>query len=105
MMDGPGMGRPMLATLATVIGQVLNAAGSVVGYRHATEEPPFTAEKLTRDVEIRRYATRIAAETTVSADELSARSMGFRRLAGYIFGANQTLKISMTALITQQSSR
>ena len=97
-MDGPGMRRPVLATFVTLIGQVLSAAGSVVGYRHATEEPSHSAEKLTRDVEIRRYAARIAAETTVSADEQSARSMGFRRLAGYIFGANQgRKKIPMTA--------
>jgi hypothetical protein len=105
-MDGPGMRRPVLATFVTLIGQVLSAAGSVVGYRHATEEPSHSAEKLTRDVEIRRYAARIAAETTVRADEESARSMGFRRLAGYIFGANQgRTKIPMTAPVAAQSTR
>jgi hypothetical protein len=99
------MRRLVLAMVATLIGQVLSAAGSVVGYRHATEEPSHSSEKLTRDVEIRRYAARIAAETTVSADEQSARNMGFRRLAGYIFGANQARKkISMTAPVAQQST-
>lgn len=95
----------MLATLTNLTGRVLNAAGSVVGYRHSTEEPSHSAEKLTRDVEIRRYAARIAAETTVNADEQAARNMGFRRLAGYIFGANQAReKISMTAPVAQQST-
>jgi hypothetical protein len=96
----------VLATLATLIGQVVDAAGSVVGFRHRTEEPAHSSEKLTRDVEIRRYSARIAAETTVNADEQSARSVGFRRLAGYIFGANQAReKISMTAPVAQQSTR
>ena len=40
-------------------------------------------------MEIRRYGPRIAAETTVTDDEDRARSIGFRRLADYIFGANQ----------------
>ncbi len=71
-----------------MVGQFIDAAGSVVGYRHSTEEPAHSTEKLTRDVEIRRYGDRIAAETTVVADEESARNVGFRRLARYIFGAN-----------------
>jgi hypothetical protein len=56
-------------------------------------------------VEIRRYESRIAAETTIDADEEKARSEGFRRLAGYIFGGNTTkTKIAMTAPVSQQQS-
>jgi hypothetical protein len=56
-------------------------------------------------VQIHRDGTRIAAETTVSAaEEAAALSAGFRRLARYIFGANQgTKNIAMTAPVTQQS--
>jgi hypothetical protein len=72
--------------------------------RHGTEEPTYTAEQVTSRVEIRRYRPRIAAETTVTADEVAARSDGFRRLAGYIFGDNQAReKIAMTAPVAQQN--
>ncbi|MEE3062812.1 MAG: heme-binding protein [Actinomycetota bacterium] len=96
----------MLGSIARIFGQVLEAAGSVVGYRHGTEEPAHSAEKLTNNVEIRRYGARIAAETTVSADEEAARNAGFRRLARYIFGANRgSQKIAMTAPVAQRSGK
>ncbi len=57
-------------------------------------------------VELRRYGPRIAAETTVAADEDRARNVGFRRLANYIFGANHRDEtIAMTAPVAQQSDR
>jgi SOUL heme-binding protein len=96
----------MLSRIATAVHLVAEMAGSVVGLRHGTEEPRHTVEKLTANVEIRRYGPRIAAETAVTADEESARSEGFRRLAGYIFGANRTAtKIAMTASVAQEPRR
>lgn len=93
----------MLGTIAKVAKGLLEAGGSVVGVRHGTEEPAHSVEQLTGDVEIRRYGQRIAAETTVIADEEAARSAGFRRLAGYIFGGNRSdTKIAMTAPVAQQ---
>ncbi len=93
----------MLGSIVAMIGQVIDVAGSVVGYRNGTEEPGHSVEKLTRDVQIRRYGARIAAETTVTADEVSARNTGFRRLARYIFGANHGhAEIAMTAPVAQQ---
>jgi SOUL heme-binding protein len=93
----------VIASFKTVIGQLIEAAGSVVGYRGGTAEPDHSIEKLTDGVEIRRYGVRIAAETTVNADEESARNTGFRRLARYIFGGNHTkAKIAMTAPVEQQ---
>ncbi len=94
----------MLGTIVAMIGQIVDAAGTVVGYRHGTDEPTYSAETLTRDVEIRRYGARVVAETTVVADEESARNAGFRRLARYIFGANQVHeKVSMTAPVAQEA--
>ena len=85
-----------------VAGQVAEAGGTVVGIRHGTEEPPFTLERRLGDVEIRRYGSRIAAETTIEADEEAARNEGFRRLARYIFGGNNgNTKIAMTAPVAQ----
>jgi SOUL heme-binding protein len=95
----------MLGAMLRLTRQLLDAAGSIVGTRGGIEEPAHTVEQLTSAVELRRYGSRIAAETTVTADEEAARSAGFRRLAGYIFGGNHTdTKIAMTAPVVQQPS-
>jgi len=92
----------MLGRLMTLAGQVAESGLSIVGIRAGTEEPSFTSERLADNVELRRYGPRIAAETTVAADEDSARSEGFRRLAGYIFGKNHgSDAIAMTAPVGQ----
>src|SRR6185437_12554490 len=96
----------MLGLVATALKGLLEAGGSVLGVRHGTEEPRHTVRKLASNVEVRRYGPRIAAETTVSADEEAARNAGFRRLAGYIFGGNHAeLKIAMTAPVAQEPRR
>jgi len=95
----------MLGEIAGALGQVAEAGGSIVGIRAGTEEPDFTVERKIGGVEIRRYGPRIAAETTVDADEEAARNEGFRRLARYIFGGNNgKAKIAMTAPVAQQQS-
>lgn len=95
----------MLSRIVGALSQVVEAGGSIVGVRSGTEEPPFTVERSLGDVEIRRYDSRIAAETTIDADEEKARNEGFRRLAGYIFGGNTSkTKIAMTAPVSQQPS-
>lgn len=86
--------------------QIAESVLAVVGIRVGTEEPTHTDQPLTATVEIRHYGPRIAAETTVNADENRARNVGFRRLAGYIFGGNRRdQSISMTAPVSQQPSR
>ena len=86
--------------------QVAESVLAVGGIRVGLEEPKYTRLPLTGTVEIRRYGPRIAAETTVDTDENRARDVGFRRLAGYIFGGNQrNQSISMTAPVSQQSGR
>jgi hypothetical protein len=95
----------MLSRVVNVVEQVADAALGIVGVRVLTEEPSHTTTKLTDSVEIRRYQPRIAAETTVEGvDEEKARSDGFRRLAGYIFGGNQgSQKVAMTAPVSTSS--
>ncbi len=94
----------MIASIANGAVQLVEGLGGIVGIRVGTEEPHYVAEPLTNRVEIRRYGPRIAAETTVFADDEAARSTGFRRLAGYIFGKNQQhTKIAMTAPVAQSS--
>jgi hypothetical protein len=78
------------------------AGCSVVGIRTGTEEPAYKVIAHVGPVEIRQYGPRLAASTMVPGDEVAARSAGFRRLAGYIFGANtQATSISMTAPVVE----
>jgi hypothetical protein len=95
----------IVGTVGQVVGQIGEAGGSIVGIRHGTEEPSYTVEQRIGDVEIRQYGDRVAAETTIEADEEAARNEGFRRLAGYIFGGNKSkTKIAMTAPVAQKQN-
>jgi hypothetical protein len=64
----------------------------------AIEQPKFDVVERIEAVEIRRYPPHVVAQTLVTGDFDSAGNLGFRRLAGYIFGGNsEDLDISMTA--------
>ena len=94
----------MLGPIFSLIKQLREVGESIVGIRRATAEPAHTVEQMIDGIEIRRYGTRIAAQTTITADEEAARNAGFRRLAGYIFGDNHAAaKIAMTAPVAQQA--
>ncbi len=89
---------------------------------NAAEEPPHTVAHKAGAIEIRDYEPMILAEVDVSGDMASAGNRGFRLLARYIFGDNQSPqgaegaridmtspviqarpeKIAMTAPVTQQ---
>lgn len=69
----------------------------------AIEQPKY--DPLVRDgaFEIRRYRPYVVAEVVVDGDQGQAVQKGFRKLAGYIFGANhRRAKIAMTAPVAQQ---
>lgn len=90
----------------SVISGLALGACSVVGIRSGTEQPPYQVVSHVGPVEIRHYDARIAAETVVPGGEEDSRSAGFRRLAGYIFGANHArTEIAMTAPIAQQAGQ
>jgi hypothetical protein len=92
----------MFGRLAALLTGASLAACSIVGVRSA-EEPRFQVIDHAAAIEVRQYGPRIAAETAVSGSELEARSVGFRRLAGYIFGRNrQRADIAMTAPVAQR---
>jgi len=93
----------LLNQLRVFAGRALEAVCSIAGIRVGLEEPLHSVQPLIDGVEIRQYGARIAAQTAVVADEEAARSAGFRRLAGYIFGANhEDAKIAMTAPVDQR---
>jgi len=82
------------------------AGCSVVGIRSGTPEPAYKVIGQAGVVQIRQYAPRLAASVTVGGDEVAARSAGFRRLAGFIFGGNVSKKsIEMTAPVAQTNEK
>lgn len=72
-------------------------------YAMATEEPTFEVLAETEDYEVRRYDAYIVAE--VDVDGKSADNQGFRTLAGYIFGDNESSeKMQMTAPVESRDA-
>ncbi len=72
----------------------------------ASEEPKYRIEKDYGSFEVRVYAPTIVAETVVTGSFGDGSSEGFRRLAGYIFGANDGgRKIAMTAPVGAEPAR
>ncbi len=93
----------MLQRVTAVVGAALVAGCSMFGIRSGTEQPTYdVVERMGEEIEIRRYAERLAAEVTVeAADEMEARNAAFRILADYIFGGNQPAEeIAMTAPVS-----
>jgi SOUL heme-binding protein len=81
---------------------VLAGIGQVVGIRSSIEESRYSVEAKFGEIEIRRYDERLAAETEVDGASETARAVGFRRIAGYIFGGNAAKdSIAMTAPVAQ----
>lgn len=88
----------MTACIA-VLGLAAHAASS--GYK-GYDMPNYTVEHVTDEIEIRRYDPHVVAEVQVAGDRGAAINRGFRMLAGYIFGGNETdTKIAMTVPVSQ----
>jgi SOUL heme-binding protein len=93
----------MVGRITTLVTVLAEATTSAVGLRDGTEESSYAVEADIDRVQIRRYEPRVAAQTLVNGAEERARSAAFRRLAGYIFGANHDKStIAMTAPVSQQ---
>ncbi|MBY0346116.1 MAG: heme-binding protein [Neisseriaceae bacterium] len=64
----------------------------------AIEEPKYIVLEKSEPFELREYSRLIVAEVEVEGDLDTASSLGFRLIAGYIFGENQVAeKMAMTA--------
>ena len=93
--------KPVVTAIALTF---LTGLFSGAAAREKVEEPAFSVLDSPAGLEVRQYGPRIAAETTVTGQDEQARSAGFRRLAGYIFGGNTTrTSIAMTAPVAQAS--
>ena len=67
------------------------------------EEPAYELVRTYSDFEVRDYATNVQARVQTAGN---APSGGFRRVAGYIFGGNQTGEsIAMTAPVSMWEER
>lgn len=66
-------------------------------------EPAFEVVSRHDGFDLRQYQPYVVAETRVEGEYRPSLSQGFRRLAGYIFGGNQSqTKLAMTAPVAAQ---
>lgn len=70
----------------------------------ATEEPKFETLRQENKIEIRRYVPVIVAETIVDGDMDGASSRGFQLIAGYIFGNNERIAMTVPVVAEPQGS-
>jgi hypothetical protein len=97
----------MIDTVLNFVHSFVVAAIAVFGVNMGTEQPKYeVVERLSPKIEIRQYAPRIAAETTVNSEKSdNPRGDAFRLIAGYIFGRNKkNQKIGMTSPVEVQSA-
>ena len=93
-----------MANVGEVAITILAGLGQLVGIRTGTEQPKYTVVEQFGTVEIRHYGPRLAAETVATGPVETARSAGFRKVAGYIFGGNTAkTSIAMTAPVAQSA--
>ena len=91
--------RPILvAVSASAVAALVLLSGAA----SAVEEPPHRVAARDGDFEIRDYPALSVAEVTMPGDRNSAAYAGFRKLAGFIFGANaRKQRIEMTAPVIE----
>ena len=66
------------------------------------ETPSYSVAQQREGFELRSYESHVVAEVTVRGSREGAINAGFRELAGYIFGGNETeTKIAMTSPVMQ----
>lgn len=84
----------------------LESVVQTVGVRVGVEQPQYRTLMKDGLFELREYAPRIVAETTVHGGAEAARNAGFRKVAAYIFGSNRSAQdVAMTAPVAQQKSQ
>ena len=99
----------------TRLGGALAAGGVALGMlalrsqlqRLFTDEPAFTSEKRIGKLQLRAYPARVEATTQIDTGRIEdALDQGFHRLAGFIFGGNQTHEaLPMTSPVTARGEK
>ena len=91
--------KKVMGITLTVVG-ILGLALLIVSFKSGNiETPDYKVVKTLGDVEIREYPKMIVAQTSLNSNSFEqSGNSGFRAIAGYIFGGNQSnQKIAMTA--------
>jgi len=86
---------------------LLFIAWCVFGYFavRSVEQLEYTVESTHNGYEIRNYPTHLRAQTKITGNVAQASNQGFRIVAGYIFGDNQSQdKIAMTTPVIQEQT-
>jgi hypothetical protein len=100
---GDGVAAVMFSFLFSCLAAMIFLLGGCVTSR--IEEPKYHVVARHDGLEVRAYAPRILAQTTVDGSFEQAPNDGFRRIAKFIFGDNTSGdKVAMTAPVTQQST-
>jgi hypothetical protein len=81
----------MLRAVGSMLSSIVLAGCSVVGVRAGYDQPGYqVVDTLVGGIEVRKYAPRAAAQTTVpAAGRSSNEGRAFSVLANYIFGGNR----------------
>lgn len=70
----------------------------------SSQEPNYQLLSDHGDIQIRAYPSLLVAETLIEADYAEAGNIGFKRLAGYIFGGNlQQQSMAMTVPVYREA--
>jgi hypothetical protein len=94
----------MKKTILIVLNSLLLSSCSLFGIQ-SESGPDYTILVKEGDFEIRKYAPYLVAKTTVDGNYKEVQGLGFRILAGYIFGKNHSKsKIAMTSPVSSEKS-
>ena len=86
-----------------LVGNIIFTGCSIMGIRNS-EAAAYTVILEYDNIQIRQYQPVLLAETEISADYQRSGGIGFKRLAGYIFGENiQKQKMPMTTPVYRQA--
>jgi len=92
----------MISKLKLVVAAAL-FLGSVGRVAFAAEEPKYSVVRKDQAIQIREYGELLVAQTRVEGDYDDVGGAAFRRLAGFIFGDNDSReKVAMTAPVLQE---
>lgn len=95
----------MTAGVAAVLGAGAAAVGGKLLARGRVEQPEYRVEAQYDDFEVRRYAPRLVAEVEVEGSPEQATRAGFRILADFIFGKNESRRsVAMTSPVGRRAS-
>ena len=94
----------MKKLLALPLASVLLSGCTAFG-AGGVEEPDFVVQAEDGKVQIRQYGELLVAQTEVEGDYDEISSVAFGRLAGFIFGANQSRReVAMTAPVLREEA-